>query len=276
MQEDEEMGISDLLGAMMQSGMAPSSNQRLQNALGGGSGGLLESLGGLLGGQRSGGLGDVLSGALGGGGGGLGGMLGEVLNQAGQAVGGKQNLALGGLGALVGSLLGGGGKSLGGAIGGGVMALLGAMAFKALQGSGQSTGRVPLGLIEPQSEADREELENRSELVLKAMINAAKADGKIDEGEAHRIVGKLQEAGADADGQRYVLDLMRRPMETETLITAAEGHPNLAAELYAASLMAIEVDTSAEKAYLGKLASGLGLTSEVTWRIEQMVGLQPV
>jgi len=270
------MGISDLLGAMMQSGMAPSSNQRLQNALGGGSGGLLESLGGLLGGQRSGGLGDVLSGALGGGGGGLGGMLGEVLNQAGQAVGGKQNLALGGLGALVGSLLGGGGKSLGGAIGGGVMALLGAMAFKALQGSGQSTGRVPLGLIEPQSEADREELENRSELVLKAMINAAKADGKIDEGEAHRIVGKLQEAGADADGQRYVLDLMRRPMETETLITAAEGHPNLAAELYAASLMAIEVDTSAEKAYLGKLASGLGLTSEVTWRIEQMVGLQPV
>ena len=271
------MSISDLLGAMMQSGMAPSSNQRLQNALGGGSGGLLESLGGLLGGQRSGGgLGDILSGMLGGGGGGLGGMLGDVLNQAGQAAGGKQNLALGGLGALVGSLLGGGGKSLGGALGGGLMALLGAMAFKALQGSGQSTGRVPLGLMEPQTEEEREELENRSELVLKAMINAAKADGKIDEGEAHRIVGKMQEAGADADGQRYVLELMRRPMETETLITAAEGHPNLAAELYAASLMAIEVDTSAEKAYLGKLASGLGLTPEVTRRIEQMVGLQPV
>lgn len=274
------MNIGDLLGAMMQSGMAPSSNQRLENALGGGSGGLLESLGGLLGGQKSsgGGLGDLLSGALGGGGGGggLGGMLGEVLNQAGQAAGGKQNLALGGLGALVGSLLGGGGKSLGGALGGGLMALLGAMAFKALQGSGQSTGRVPLGLVEPQSEAEREELENRSELVLKAMINAAKADGKIDEGEAQRIVGKLQEAGADADGQRYVLELMRRPMETETLITAAEGHPNLAAEIYAASLMAIEVDTSAEQAYLGKLASGLGLTAEVTRRIQQMVGLQPV
>ena len=273
------MSISDLLGAMMQSGMTPSSNQRLQNALGGGSGGLLESLGGLLGGQRSsgGGLGDILSSALGGGsGGGLGGMLGEVLNQAGQAAGGKQNLALGGLGALAGALLGGGGKSLGGALGGGVMALLGAMAFKALQGSGQSTGRVPLGLIEPQTEADRKELENRSELVLKAMINAAKADGKIDEGEAHRIVGKLQESGADADGQRYVLELMRRPMETETLIAAADGHPNLAAELYAASLMAIEVDTSAEQAYLGKLASGLGLSSEVARRIQQMVGLQPV
>jgi len=43
------MSISDLLGSMMQSGMTSSSNQRLQNALGGGSGGLPESLGGMLG-----------------------------------------------------------------------------------------------------------------------------------------------------------------------------------------------------------------------------------
>jgi uncharacterized membrane protein YebE (DUF533 family) len=280
------MNISDLLGAVLQSGMSPSSNDRLRNAFGGGGGGgLLESLGSMLGGQRSGqpgpsgggGLGDVLSGMLGGGGGagGLGGLLGNVLGEAGRAVGGNKNLALGGLGALAGALLGGGGKSMGGALGGGLMALLGAMAFNALKGSGQSSGNVPLGLMEPQTEADREELENRSELVLKAMINAAKADGKIDEGEAHRIVGKLQEAGADAEGQRYVLELMRRPMETETLIAAGQGHPNLSAELYAASLMAIEVDTPAEKAYLANLASGLGLAPAVTRRIEEMVGLQP-
>jgi uncharacterized membrane protein YebE (DUF533 family) len=269
------MNISDLLGAVIQSGMAPSSDQRLRNAFGGGSGNFLESLGGMLGGQRGGGLGDVLSGMSGGGGGGLGGMLGQVLSQAGQAAGGKQNLALGGLGALAGALLGGGGKSLGGALGGGLMALLGAMAFNALKSSGQGSGRVPLGLMEPQTEADREDLENRSELVLKAMINAAKADGKIDEGEAHRIVGKLQEAGADADGQRYVLDLMRQPMKTEELIAAAQGHSNLAAQLYAASLMAIEVDTPAEKAYLANLASGLRLAPAVTQRIEEMVGLQP-
>ena len=271
------MSISDLLGAMMQSGMTSSSNQRLQNAFGGGSGGLLETLGGLFGGQRSGGgLGDLLSSALGGGGGGQGGMLGDVLNQVGQAAGGKQNLALGGLGALAGALLGGGGKSLGGALGGGVMALLGAMAFKALQGSGQGSGQAPLGLIEPQTEADQQALEQHTELVLKAMINAAKADGQIDEEEIRRIIGKLQEAGSDAEDQRYVLAQMQKPLETEKLISAVRGQPELAAQVYAASLMAIEVDTSAERAYLGKLASGLGLTPEVTRRIEEMVGLQPV
>jgi uncharacterized membrane protein YebE (DUF533 family) len=274
------MNISDLLGAVMQSGMTPSSDQRLKNALGGGSGNLLESLGNSLGGQQggqqAGGLGDVLSGMLAGGGGGLSGMLGDVLNQAGQAVGGKQNLALGGLGALAGALLGGGGKSLGGAFGGGVMALLGAMAFNALKGSGQSTGQVPLGLLEPQTEADQQELEQRAELVLKAMINAAKADGQIDQKEMQRIVAKLQEAGADAEGQSYILTQMQKPLETKELISAAGGQPELAAQIYAASLMAIEVDTPAEKAYLGELASGLRLTPAVILRIEQMVGLQPV
>jgi uncharacterized membrane protein YebE (DUF533 family) len=124
-----------------------------------------------------------------------------------------------------------------------------------------------------QTEAEHWELENRSELVLRAMINAAKADGQIDQDEAQRIVGKLQEEGANAEGQRYLLELKRRPMETETLIRAAKDHPNLAAELYPASLMAIEVDTPAKKTYLSNLASRLGLAPTVTRRIEDMMGL---
>jgi uncharacterized membrane protein YebE (DUF533 family) len=80
--------------------------------------------------------------------------------------------------------------------------------------------------------------------------------------------------GADEEDQRYVLTQMQKPLETEKLVYAAKGQPELAAQIYAASLMAIEVDTPAEQAYLGKLASGLGLTSEVTRQIEQMVGLQ--
>jgi uncharacterized membrane protein YebE (DUF533 family) len=265
------MSISDLLGAMMQSGMAPSSNQRLQNALGSRSGNFLESLGGLLGGQRSG-----VSGAGAPGGGGLGDMLGNVLTHAGHAAGGNQNLALGGLGALAGALLGGGRRSLGGALGGGVMALLGAMAFKALQDSGKGTGKVPLGLRTPQSDDDHRELEQHSELVLEAMINAAKADGRIEEEEIQRIVGKLQEVGADPEDQKYVLAQMQKPMETGKLISMAKDRPELSAQIYAASLMAIEVDTPAEKTYLGDLASGLGLAPEVIRNIEKMVGLQSV
>jgi uncharacterized membrane protein YebE (DUF533 family) len=279
------MNITDLLGAVFQSGMAPSSNERMRNALGGSSGNPLESLGGMFGGQKGGpqssqpggGVGDVLAGMLGGGGGGgLGGILGNVLNDAGRAVGGNQNLALGGLGALAGALFGGGVKSMGGALGGGVMALLAAMAFQALKGSGSRTSQVPLGLMEPQTEADRQELERHAELILKAMINAAKADGQIDKEELRRIVGKLQEVGVDAETQQYVMAEMKKPMETQQLVAAAQGRPELAAEMYGASLLAIEVDTPAEKKYLEQLAAGLRLSREVTQRIQEMVGLQPV
>jgi uncharacterized membrane protein YebE (DUF533 family) len=272
------MNINDLLGAVIQSGMAPSSNDRLRNALGGGGGGNpLESLSGMLGGQQgsrqAGGLGGLLSGMLGGGGGGAGGALGNVLKEAGRAAGGNQNLALGGLGALAGAILGGGGKSLGGAVGGGVMALLAAMAFQALKGGGTRQPQVPLGLVAPQTEADRRELERRAEIVFKAMINAAKADGQIDREEIRRIVGRLQEAGVDAEGQQYVIAEMQRPMDTQQLVAEAKGRPELAAELYAASLLAIEVDTPAERDYLEQLAAGMGLTPEVTGRITAMVGL---
>jgi uncharacterized membrane protein YebE (DUF533 family) len=253
----------------------------MKNALGGGGGGsLLESLSGMLGGQSQpgGGLGSILTQALGGGSGsgGLGGILGNVLNDAGTAVGGKQNLALGGLGALAGALLGGGGKSVGGALGGGVMALLGTMAYQALKGgsSQQPEVPVPAGLLEPQSAADRQQLEQHSEIVLKAMINAAKADGQIDQGEMQRIVGKLQESGMGKEAQQYVLTEMTKPLDTQGLIASAKGQPALAAQIYAASLLAIEVDTPAEKKYLDQLAAGLGIKPEVTQRIKDMVGLQ--
>jgi uncharacterized membrane protein YebE (DUF533 family) len=269
------MNITDLLGAMMQSGMSPSSGDRMKNALGGeGDGSLLDSLSGMMGrpSPQGGGLGSLLSQALGSGSGGLGGMLGDV----GNAVGGKQNLALGGLGALAGALLGGGGKSVGGALGGGVMALLGTMAYQALKGvsSQQPEVPVPVGLLEPQSAADRQQLEQHSEIVLKAMINAAKADGQIDQGEMQRIVGKLQESGMGREAQQYVLTEMTKSLDTQALIAAAKGQPALAAQIYAASLLAIEVDSPAEKKYLDQLAAGLGLKPEVTQRIKDMVGLQ--
>lgn len=274
------MKVGELLGAMVQSGLSASSHDRMKNSLGGGS--VLDNLSGVLGGSSGqagggGGIGDLISSVLGGGqqGGGIGDMLSSILGEAGKAVGGNRNLAVGGLGALIGSLLGGGGKSLGGAIGGGLMALLGTMVINALKGSGQQQSRLPVGLLEPQTESEQAELEASSELVLLAMINATKADGQVDQAEIDRMMSKFSEVGVDAEGRRYLTSQLQQPMETETLIAGAKDHPELAAQMYAASLLAIEVDTPAEKRYLDELAAGLGLAPEVTGRIQQLVGLQP-
>jgi uncharacterized membrane protein YebE (DUF533 family) len=211
---------------------------------------------------------------LGGAAGGIGDMLSGALGDAGKVLGGNKQLALGGLGALAGALLGGGGKSMKGALGGGVMALLGAMAFSALKGGAKASPReVPLGLREPRTEAESRELEDDAQLVFKAMITAAKADGQIDAAEVQRIIGKLEEAGADSQARDFVLAEMNRPSDPQSLVDAAAGRPYLAAELYAASLLAIEVDTPGERAYLQRLADGFGLGRETVAALEKSVGL---
>jgi len=301
------MNINELLGAMVQTGMSPSSNDRMKKSLGGGNeldnlsgmlggssgesggGGIADMLSSVLGGGKSdgsksgGGIGDLLSSVLGSGqksgttgaGGGIGDLLSNMLGDAGKAVGGNKNLAVGGLGALIGSLLGGGGKSVGGAVGGGLMALLGTLAYNALKGAGQSKPQIPAGLLEPKTDDEQKLLDQSSELVLRAMINATKSDGQVDQNEINRIMGKFDEIGVDEEGKNYLMAQLQKPMETEKLIDEAQGQPELAAQMYAASLLAIEVDTQKEKNYLEQLAAGLGLETQVTARIQQLVGLQP-
>jgi uncharacterized membrane protein YebE (DUF533 family) len=154
------------------------------------------------------------------------------------------------------------------------MALLGLMAYQALKKSGTlATTKVPIGLAEPTSPAEKAELERNAGLILRAMINAAKADGAIDESEVGRIVGKVQEFGADHADQAFLKAEMAKPMDTDALVAAARGAPELAAQLYAASLLAIEVDTPAEKDYLEQLSTALGLAPEVARNLRQAVGL---
>jgi uncharacterized membrane protein YebE (DUF533 family) len=265
--------MSDLLDAFTQSGVTKSTNQRMRNALSAGGKAPDSLLSGLFGGSSGGGLGDALSKMLGdGSGSGIGSMLGNVFNDAGRAVGGKRNLAVGGIGALAGALLGGGGRSMGGALGGGVMALLGAMAFSALKKGGQPPAEVPIGLKKVETPEEKEKLEREAALIFQAMINAAKADGQIDKSEVGRIIGKLDEMGIDAEAKQFVMAEMQKPMDTDALVRAAADQPGLGAQLYAASLLAVEVDTPAEKAYLKDLGSRLGLKPDVTAALEQTIG----
>jgi uncharacterized membrane protein YebE (DUF533 family) len=269
------LNFNDLLGTLIQQGgMSGATNQRLRNALEAGGrpasgGGLSDLLGGV------GGLGSALTGLLGGkgGAGGIGGMLTEVLGEAGKSVGDRRNLAIGGLGALAGSILGGGGGSVKGAVGGGALAVLGAMAYSALKKAQQAPREVPLGVREPENAVEEQELEEHARLVLKAMIDAAKADGQIDQNEIQRILGKLEEGGIDAEAREFVLAEMGKPMDTASLAAAARGNPQLAAELYAASVLAIEVDTPAERQYLNRLGEGMGLAPQVTAHIEKNLGV---
>jgi uncharacterized membrane protein YebE (DUF533 family) len=144
--------------------------------------------------------------------------------------------------------------------------VLGSLAYSALQAGGQG------GAATAATHETPEEVQHSATLALRAMIQAAKADGNLDAQEVERITGKLHEAGEDHAARDFVLREMRGPVDVEGL-AAAVRNPKEAAEVYAASLMAIEVDTQAERDYLARLAAALGLARPTVDHIHQSLGV---
>lgn len=269
----------DLLGSLMQAGVSQSANDRLGHALGSQGAGRPDSpfgqaIGQVLGGAgQSGGLGDLL--------GGLAGKAGGMVGDATAAVKSGNPLAVGGLAALAGALLGGGGDAVKGALGGGLLAVLGGLAMNVLKnqgavGQGQSLAAAPpLGLRAPQSAGEEAVLEQRALVLIRAMVSAAKADGEIDAAERGRIAGRVKESGAGAEALEFLMAEMARPLDVAALVAQVRG-PEEAVEVYAASLLAIEVDTDAERQYLNQLGRSLGLDLATLGEIHRALGVPQI
>lgn len=259
--------FGDLLGAFMQSTMSQSGQGRAGNVLQD----LQSSLGNLAGGQGEQG--------------GMGGILGNVLDMAKSTLGNaSQNPAqAAGIGAVLGSIFGGGGSSISGAIKGGALAMLAGVAYKALTHAGEgdkaagdtapfSGGNIPLGMKAPETPAQEQVVQQKAELVIRGMINVAKADGSVSADEIQRIVGKLKESGMQGDAEAWILAELRKPLDLDAFV-AEIPNKEVAAEVYAASLLAVEVDTPQEKAYLTDLAKKSGIDGPVAQYIQRTVGV---
>lgn len=110
--------------------------------------------------------------------------------------------------------------------------------------------------------------------MVRAMIAAAKADGKIDTEEKAAIFERLNAMDLDAGSKAFVFDELSAPLDINAVIAGADT-PEHAAEIYAASLVAIEADTAAEKAYLQMLAARLDLAPELVGEIHAAAGAAP-
>jgi uncharacterized membrane protein YebE (DUF533 family) len=179
---------------------------------------------------------------------------------------------VGGIGAAAGALLGGG---LGGAARGGAMAVLGTLALGALKRA-QAGGRD----IEPDAngQVDLDPAEVRTlaspdseKLVVRAMLNAAKADGTVDKEEMTKIVGKLSADDLTEDEKQFVMAELKTPVDVNGLAAQASS-PAQAAGVYAASLLIINGDNEAERKYLRDLAGALKLDAATVAELHDMTG----
>lgn len=209
----------------------------------------------------------------------------ELLNK--QTGTGKPGAAAGGLGSLLSGA--GGGALAAGAMGlllgnkkarkyggkaltYGGLAALGVLAYKAYgnwqarQGTAQGAEPQTLDRLPPA------QAEQHSQAVLRALVAAAKSDGHIDERERALIEGEFTRLDSDRDLQHWLHDELNKPLDPAEVARAAQS-PEMAAEMYLASVMMVDQENFMERAYLDELARQLRLDPALRQELESQIRL---
>ncbi len=217
-------------------------------------------------------LGNLMSNNATGAGGGAGGMLGSAtgsgtLGTLGNVLGGAIGGARGG-----GSSAGFGSKALMGVLGGLAVSAVTKYARNKMSG-GDEPAQGGLMDIDPDEAMastglGEDEANERAEILIRAMINAAKSDGHVDDQEQQNILQRLGDV--DEEEAEFLRRELSAPLDVDGFIRSVPD--GMQQEVYAMSLMGIELDGDAEAQYLFQLAQGLGLDAEVCNNIHREVG----
>jgi len=211
-------------------------------------------------------------------------LLDQLLQSGASALGGVRQAAGGpdmgkyatgaAVGGVLGLLLGSrSGRRMGGKVlKYGSVAALGALAWKVVQDQQQrvqgSTAVAPAPAATPAFAAlPAPQVEVHSRAMLKAMIAAAKSDGHLDERERGLVEAEVARLEADPAIRSWVDIELRRPLEPADVAAAATG-PEMAAEVYLASLLVVDQTTTMERAYLDELARQLRLADGLKAELE--------
>jgi uncharacterized membrane protein YebE (DUF533 family) len=197
-------------------------------------------------------------------------------------------------GSILGSLLGSlGGRALGSSLGGNSGGFIGSMAGSLLGSSAAGgLGGILKGILGGGNKNHQQERQqpaaqfnqsatdevrstlddlddDKAEALIKAMCCAAKSDGTVDDDEIRAIIGRLGEV--DADEKAMLQRELSGPVDLAALLASVPK--GFEQEVYAVSLLAIDVVSGPEASYLTELANGLGLSADATAQIKQSVGV---
>ena len=130
-----------------------------------------------------------------------------------------------------------------------------------LNQSFQRSGEPELAPTPPQNAA--------AGLMLRAMLQAAKCDGRIDDAEKQKILSALGDATPEE--MAFVNRELSSPVDVQGL--ARQVPKGMENQIYAASVMGIDLDSQAEAQYLGALCSALGMGPQQANAIHAQLGI---
>ena len=111
--------------------------------------------------------------------------------------------------------------------------------------------------------------EDQADLMLRAMVAAAQADGQIDTTEQKNIIGALQDQ-LDGTELEEFRQMLATPISIDEVLESVED-PATAFNLYLVSAMTIDQDNTREQQYMDALAQKLGISEQAAQMIESQI-----
>jgi len=184
-----------------------------------------------------------------------------VAKTVGKALGGGSG---GGISDMLGGLLGGGAKGADGQPQGNKLPDL----MGKLGGDKGGLGDLLSSALAGNKVEPTPDQEQQAEILLKAMISAAKADGEIDAQEQKKITEHI------GDVTPQEIELVKRemqaPLDVNSIINSVPR--GMEQQVYLMSLLTIDLDNQKEAHYLDTLAKGLNISNQTANDIHDQVG----
>lgn len=182
---------------------------------------------------------------------------------------------------LLGQMLGGSGPRGRGSLGGALEELsqISTDSFSAPSGDPKPFGKPKQGSFGEmlnnsldtygrENAAPSREQEDLAGVLLRALIQAAKSDGRIDAKEKEQLTQHLGEL--DRADLNFVNEELAKPIDVAAL--ARDVPKSAAGQVYMMSVMGIDLDTNKEARYLHELAQALDLEPNMVNSIHERMG----
>ncbi len=121
----------------------------------------------------------------------------------------------------------------------------------------------------PINELDADAANKRSQILLKAMVAAAKADGHVNNKEINVIEEQISKLGLSSEVAALLQDEIKKPLDVKE-VAALAGNQAEASEIYLVSAVVTDKENSMEKAYLDELAQALKLPDALVLELQKV------
>jgi hypothetical protein len=126
-------------------------------------------------------------------------------------------------------------------------------------------------MTNPTSSAGQVSAQEEALVLVRAMINAAKADGKLDQQEQQAILSRVPN---DDETIAFLRQEFAQPLDLREFVWSVPL--GLEVQVYTMSVATIQVDNRLEVQYLQELAHGLRLDPELCNQIHAKIGVPPI